>query len=64
MASTSGEKELKTKWPVEKGLIAKTTKQTGRVMNLIPEGILGVKTIVSKKDKELLDKQLNSKEKN
>ena len=54
MASTSGEKELKTKWPVEKGLTARTTKQTGRQMNLLPEGILGVKTIVSKKEKELL----------
>lgn len=35
--ATSGEKELKTKWPVEKGLTAKTQKQTGRQTNLIPE---------------------------
>ena len=27
-------KELKTNWPNEKGLTAKTQKQTGRVMNL------------------------------
>ncbi len=54
MASTSGEKELKTKWPVEKGLTAKTQKQTGRQMKLLAQGILGVKTIVSKKEKELL----------
>ena len=31
--SKSG-KELKTKWPNEEGLTAKTQKQTGRVMNL------------------------------
>jgi hypothetical protein len=30
MANTSGEKELKTNWPVEEGLTAKTTKQTGK----------------------------------
>ena len=29
MASTSGQKELKTKYPVEEGLIARTTKQEG-----------------------------------
>ncbi len=29
-------KELKTDWPIEEGLIAGTTKQTGRVMNLVP----------------------------
>ena len=37
MASTIGEKELKTNWPVEEGLVARTTKQTGRVMNLVPQ---------------------------
>lgn len=37
MANTSGEKELKTKWPVTSGLTAKTTKQTGRKKNLVPE---------------------------
>jgi hypothetical protein len=37
MANTSGEKELKTKWPVEEGLTAETTKQTGRQMNLVAE---------------------------
>lgn len=30
MASTIGEKELKTAWPVESGLTAGTTKQAGR----------------------------------
>ncbi len=39
-------KELLTKWPIEEGLIAGTTKQTGRVMNLVP-----VKTNVPKEDK-------------
>ncbi len=31
---SKGSKELKTDWPHEKGLTAKTQKQTGRVMNL------------------------------
>jgi hypothetical protein len=35
MANKSGEKELKTKWPVEEGLTAETTKQTGKQMNLV-----------------------------
>jgi len=29
MASTHGEKEIKTNWPVEEGMTAATTKQTG-----------------------------------
>ena len=33
---TKGQKELKRTWPHEKGLIAETTTQEGRVMNLIP----------------------------
>lgn len=37
MANTAGEKELKTDWPIEDGIIAETTKQTGHVMNLVPE---------------------------
>ena len=37
MANTKGEKELRTNWPNEKGLTAKTQTQTGRVMNLIPK---------------------------
>ena len=36
MANTLKEKELKTEWPVTEGLTAETTKQTGRLMNLIP----------------------------
>jgi len=34
--NTSSEKELKTYWPIEEGLTAETTKQTGRQMNLTP----------------------------
>ena len=30
-------KELKTAWPIEEGLTAETTKQTGRTMNLVPQ---------------------------
>ena len=37
MTNTKGEKELKTDWPITEGLIARTTKQTGRVTNLVPE---------------------------
>ncbi len=37
MANTTGEKELLTEWPIEEGLTGGTQKQTGRVMNLIPE---------------------------
>ena len=54
MASTAGEKELRTKWPNEKGLTARTQTQTGRQINLLPEGILGVKTTVLKKERELI----------
>ena len=35
--ATHNEKELKTNYPYEEGLVAETTKQTGRVMNLVPE---------------------------
>ena len=52
MANTTGEKELKTKWPITSGLIAGTTKQEGRTTNLVAEGINGVKTLVARKDKE------------
>ena len=37
MANTTGEKELKTDWPHQTGLIAGTTKQAGRQSNLVAE---------------------------
>lgn len=37
MANTKGEKELKTDWPHETGLVAGTTKQKDRISNLVPE---------------------------
>lgn len=40
MVNTSGEKELKTNWPHETGIIARTTKQKGRVSNLVAEKVL------------------------
>ncbi len=49
-----GEKEIKTKWPIEKGLIAGTTKQIGNVSNLIPQGLHGVKTTILERDRELI----------
>ena len=36
MASTRNEKEVKTNWPVTSGLTARTTRQVGRVSNLVP----------------------------
>ena len=54
MVSTIGEKELRTNWPNEEGLTARTEKQTGRQVNLIPEGLNGIKTVVLERDKELL----------
>jgi len=47
-----GRKELKTDYPHEKGLTSGTTKQTGRIMNLIAQGSLGIKTRVLSKDKK------------
>lgn len=49
--ATMKEKEVKTKWPVEVGTTAATTKQVGKKY-LHPKGWLGVKTIVPKKEKE------------
>ena len=51
MANTIGEKELKTDWPVEEGLTAGTTKQTGDKMQLEPEGINGIKSTVEDKER-------------
>lgn len=45
MANTLGEKELKTNWPHESGLSA-DSKHEGRIINLIPQGHLGKKSIV------------------
>lgn len=46
-ATTHNEKEVKTDWPVEEGLTARTQKQTGRITNLIPQ-----QSFVRKTDKE------------
>ena len=50
MANTRGEKELRTDWPFEEGLTARTQKQTGRISNLVAEGIHGVKSTLSHKE--------------
>lgn len=50
-----GEKEIQTKWPVEEGLTGGTQKQEGRQINLVAEGIDGIKSIVPKKEKVGLD---------
>ena len=49
-----GTKFIKTDWPNEEGLTAGTQKQTGRVSNLVAEGIHGVKTTILRRDKELI----------
>ncbi|MFW6172473.1 MAG: hypothetical protein ACOC5T_01895 [Elusimicrobiota bacterium] len=51
MANTAKEKELKTEWPITKGRTARTTKQAGMQQNLIPEGKLGTKTTILKKNR-------------
>ena len=50
MANTRGEKELRTDWPVDEGLTARTQSQTGRQSRLIAQDT----TKVLSKDKELL----------
>ena len=46
MASTRGEKELRTDWD--------EFENVGKQVRLLPEGIEGIKTIVLSKDKELM----------
>jgi hypothetical protein len=36
-SGTIGQKEIRTEWPVEEGLTARTQKQTGRTTNLVPQ---------------------------
>ena len=52
--ATSGEKEIMTRYPITEGLTARTEKQTGRQMNLLPEGLNGVKTTVPEREKDLI----------
>ena len=54
MASTRGQKELRTDYPFEEGLTARTQSQVGRQSRLIAEGIEGIKTTVLHKDRELM----------
>ena len=44
MANTRGQKELRTDYPQEEGLTARTQKQEGRQSRLIAEGIEGIKS--------------------
>jgi hypothetical protein len=52
MAGTKGTAEIATRYPVEEGLTARTTKQTGRVMNLVPEGLNGLKSNVTCREQD------------
>ena len=54
MVNTKGDKELKTNWPIEKGITARTTKQTGRTINLRPRGLNGIKNNILERDRELI----------
>ena len=47
---TMTEKAVKTRWPVEEGTTAGTTKQVGKRF-LSPEGMNGVKSIVPDRKK-------------
>ena len=51
---TKGTRHIATRYPVTKGLTAGTTKQTGRQTNLTPQGNLGQKSTVEKRNEELL----------
>lgn len=46
---------LKTKWPHTEGLTAGTQKQTGRSMQLEPQGKYKVKTTVKQENKKGMD---------
>ena len=48
--ATRGMKEIRSKWPVEKGLTAGTQKQTGRTQNLVAKGINGIKRTTIKSE--------------
>lgn len=50
MANEVGEKELKTAWPITSGMEA-DEKHEGRQVNLIPEGIAGLKSTIPVKDR-------------
>ena len=54
MANTRGQKELRTDYPFEEGLTARTQSQVGRQSRLEAVGIDGIKTIVLSKDRELM----------
>ncbi len=48
---SKGSKELKRHWPITSGLIAGTTKQEGRQMNLVPQGLLGINSRVLRRSR-------------
>ena len=50
---TKGTKEISKNYPVTSGL-GEDDKHEGRTMNLVAEGINGIKSTVSKKEKVLL----------
>ena len=52
MVGTKGTAEVATRYPVEEGLEARTTKQTGRQTNLTPQGLNGQKSLVAKRLQE------------
>lgn len=55
MAGSKGTAEIATRYPVEEGLTARTQTQTGRVMNLIPEGLNGLKSTVLDRERVGID---------
>ena len=55
MVVSKGTAEIETDYPNEKGLTARTQTQTGRVMNLIPEGLNGLKSTVLDRERVGID---------
>ena len=49
-SGTSGTKEIATRYPIAKGLTARTQSQTGRITNLVP-----LHSLVQRRFKEGLD---------
>ena len=49
---TKGTREIATRYPVDEGLTARTQKQTGRQTNLTPEGMNGITSTVTQRDRE------------
>ncbi len=55
MTGSKGTAEIATRYPISKGLIARTTSQTGNQMKLLPQGLNGLKTTIPQRDRIGID---------